>query len=119
MQKPCIYNSHHSGIILHPRPWNATLGSTVTFTCSVVGDGLIWRINGINPDDPALETLQPDVITASTSNPITSTLTLTANTEVTAMIQCVAVSFTTTPAVSDTATLLVQGMYVCTCACQH
>ncbi len=107
---------HHAGITLEPRPWNASLGSTVMFTCNVVGDNIIivnWLIIGTNDDDPAVDVLDPDVRSPRDGNIFNSTLTVTANVEGITSIQCVALSFFGLPSLSQVVALTVQGMCGC------
>ncbi len=103
---------HHAGITLDPRPWNASLGTTVMFTCNVVGDAVNWIINGTHHDDPAVDVLDPRVDSPRDGNIINSTLTVTANVVGITNIQCVAVSFFDLPSIvfSQVVALTVQGM---------
>ncbi len=102
------------GITLPPKPRNATLGSTVTFTCNVIGDDVNWIINGTSANNPALAVYEVMITTdALQSNILMSTLTLRASTEETITIQCVAVSFSPLAlAESPVVTLMVQGRYM-------
>ncbi len=102
---------HHAGITLDPRPWNASLGSTVMFTCNVVGDNVIWIINGTSSNNPAVDVLDPLVDNPGNDNIINSTLTVTANVVGITSIQCVAVSFFGHPSkLSQVVAFTVQGM---------
>ncbi len=102
---------HHAGITLDPRPWNASLGSTVNFTCNVVGDIVNWLINATSSSDRAVDVLDPRVDNPGNDNIINSTLTVTANVVGITSIQCVAVSFSGLPSkLSQVVALTVQGM---------
>ncbi len=103
---------HYAGITLDPRPWNASLGSTVMFTCNVVGDGVIWFINETRADDPAVDVLDPRVDSPGNGNIINSTLTVTANVEGITSIQCVAVSILGITSFSQVVALTVQGTWI-------
>ncbi len=61
--------------------------------------------------DTALAVYEVMVSTVSESNFHNSTLTLNASTEESITIQCVAVSFSSAPVLSQEVTLMVQGRY--------
>ncbi len=124
---------HHTGITVHPQPWNATLGSTVKFNCIAIlvleSDEVNWRINELS--STLMEVLEPDVDEQRNGNISNSTLTVTANVEGTTAIQCRVSSDISLPVLSQEVNLTVQGnlqfvaytsVYstgVCTYVCCH
>ncbi len=106
---------HHTGITVHPQPWNATLGSTVKFNCIAIlvleNDEVNWRINGFSSTLFAVQVLEPAVVDKRNGNISNSTLTVTANVEGTSTIRCRVSSDASSPAVlSKEVPLTVQGM---------
>ncbi len=104
---------HHTGITVHPQPWNATLGSTVKFNCIAIlvleTDEVTWRINGLSSTLFAAQVLEPSVVEKRNGNISNSTLTVTANVEGTTTIQCRATSDISLPVFSQEVALTVQG----------